>query len=141
MFETCGDSVEEQLRKQANNEAAFLRPSPFVRRNAGLSRCAEPAARTGDRLIKTKLELQELRIVLLRAIEQLPCNKGSRVKEAALLILNGHTGQTLAQSMRVTKQRASQIEAKVREAFLALRRKRHSDDKPVWTDLEAFWLA
>lgn len=139
MFGTCSEPVEDLLRRQATNEAAFLRPSQFMRRNAGLSRCAEPAARTDDRLIKTKMELQELRTVFLRAIEQLSCSKGSRVKEAALLILNGHTGQVLAKKMRVTKQRASQIEVKVQDAFLALRRKRHSGGKPVWDDLEAFW--
>jgi hypothetical protein len=139
VFENCCEPTEEERRKQIANETVFQRVSPFMRRNAGLSRCAEPAARVPDRLIKTEQELQELRSVLLRAIEQLSCSGTSRVKEAAQLILNGHTGQALARKMRVTKQRASQIERKVHTAFQELRRRRHTDENPVWTDLEAFW--
>jgi hypothetical protein len=90
--------------------------------------------------VKTESERRELRDILLAAIANFPKTKSkSRIKEAATLMLDGHTGGELADKMGVTKQRASQYEAKVVEAFRSLRTHMDGQGEEIWNDIDAFY--
>lgn len=141
-FETLTEKqLQEALRKQEMNEKSFWRTSPFMRKTIPLAKHGEVAYREDDRLIKTDIERRELRDVLLSAIEQFPKTKSkSRLKEAASHMLDGHTGQELADKMQVTKQRASQYEAKVIGAFQSLRSQVGKEGEEIWNDIDAFYI-